>query len=303
MYQNIVYHTIHNDTLSKLFMKITVISKDSPWSIHELKKSSKKHNIPLEVRDFFPNDTSLENLGEVVLWRSSSLGKSSLRIQLMRKIAKNHILINPSLITYPKVAEKFFQQLFIKENLPHINTIPTFQFSSKEDLLASLEEKILSYPFVCKPNLGSKGQNISKINNIQDIMQLPFSLKNLVFQNFIENTGDYRVLILGKEVLGIIKRKSNKRSFLNNVSQGGSAEHITNAVKIKKLSSIALEVSSAFHLLFCGVDIIFDEKQKKYFFLEINTIPQWQGFQSATKIPVAEKCILYAQKIFANTSS
>ena len=46
-----------------------------------------------------------------------------------------------------------------------------------------------------------------------------------MLQEYIPNDGDYRVLVLGEKVLGVMKRVSpNKEEFKNNYSAGGKVE-------------------------------------------------------------------------------
>lgn len=277
-------------------MKLTIICRGTEWQIDQLKEASLKHGIDVEVRDLLPFEPIPGDLGEIVLWRSSSLGKGEMRFNVMREILQKHIVINRTLANLPKAAEKYFQQQYVKEKTTTIKGITTFQFLSKKEIFKAIYEERLQYPFIVKPNCGSKGEGVFKINNDKDVDNIAVPIGELVFQNFIKNSGDYRAFILGGRVLGVIKRTAKKGDFLNNISQGGSAEVVTDEKVLKRIRHIGTTIASIFELTLCGVDVIYDEKQKEFLFLEVNTVPQWRGFQAATGINVADQILSFCKR-------
>lgn len=284
-------------------MKISVVCKTVEWQVERLKEEAKKLSVDLEVLDIPSIDAPLGTLGEVVLWRSSSLGGGENRFQVMNKILKRSTLINRCLALLPQTTEKYFQQEYVQKKTTSINCIPTFRFQSKEAVRKSVQEKILHLPFIIKPNKGSKGEGVALIKNIDDLDHIEKPLEELVFQNFIKNSGDYRVLILGGRVLGVIKRTAKEGNFLNNISKGGAAEMITDPKLLNTLRRIATTVASIFELTICGVDIIYDDRDGLYYFLEVNTVPQWKGFQEATGINVAQEIILFCKRLTNRNNS
>ncbi|MDP2837729.1 MAG: hypothetical protein Q8O53_00430, partial [Candidatus Moranbacteria bacterium] len=278
-------------------MKISVICKTKEWQVERLKEEAEKLSIDFEVHDIVSADVLPKNLGEIVLWRSSSLGGGENRQHVMQTITADHILINRCLAKLPRATEKEFQQAYVREKTTTINCITTFRFSSKEAVNKALQEKTLRFPFIAKPNKGSKGQGVALIHTIDDLDHTENPLEELVFQNFIQNSGDYRIFVLGGRVLGVIKRTAQEGGFLNNISQGGSAEMITDQKILSTLRRIGTTVASIFELTICGVDVIYDEIEKKFFFLEVNTVPQWKGFQTATNINVAKEIILFCKRL------
>jgi RimK family alpha-L-glutamate ligase len=278
-------------------MKISVVCKTKEWQIERLKEEALKNAVSLEVIDFTSPEDSLDNLGDIVIWRSSSLGGGEARRKIMNTIMQKSFLINRCLAKIPQATEKYFQQQYIRENAPSINYIPTFQFKTKEAIQSAIHNGILHFPFILKPNKGSKGEGVLLIENIDMLNEVERPLPEMVFQNFIKNSGDYRVFILGGRALGAIKRTASDGNFLNNVSKGGSAEAVTDVRLMSALRKIGTTVASTFELTLCGVDIIYDDITKKFFFLEVNTVPQWKGFQGATGINVAEELIHFCERI------
>lgn len=278
-------------------MKITVICKTSEWQVEQLKEAAPRLSVELEVRDITEPGTVPKNLGEVVLWRSSSLGGGADRFEMMNTILTDHILINRCLAHLPQATEKAFQQEYVQKKTKIVKCIPTFTFNSVQEVGVALEKGLLRYPFIQKPNKGSKGKGVELIKNRGDLTRVAQNVGQQVYQNFIENSGDYRVFILGGRVLGVIKRTAQGGGFLNNISKGGRAESVTDPKILTKLRRIGTTVASIFELTLCGVDVIYDEITKEYFFLEVNTVPQWKGFQEATGVNVAEEIIRYCRRM------
>lgn len=278
-------------------MKITVICKNSEWQVERLKEAAPKFGVDIDVRDIAEPGRIPENLGDVVLWRSSSLGGGVNRFDMMNAILKKRPLINRCLAHLPQATEKAFQQECVRKKTKTIKCIPTFIFQSIQEIEAAIKNKTLRYPFIQKPNKGSKGRGVEFVRNGEDLRRVAKDINRQVYQNFINNSGDYRAFILGGRMLGAIKRTAQEGGFLNNLSRGGSAEAVTDPKILAKLRRIGTTVASIFELTLCGVDIIYNEEVGEYFFLEVNTVPQWKGFQEATGIDVAGEIIQYCKRM------
>lgn len=277
-------------------MKISIICKTDEWQVEQLKKAAPKHGVDIDVLDITEPGEIPENLGEIVLWRSSSLGGGAARFDMMNMILKKHTLINRCLAHLPQSTEKAFQQRHIQTTTPSIHCIPTFTFQSVQEIEAAIQDGRLHYPFIQKPNKGSKGEGVELVQNITDLRRVAQDVNRQVYQNFIQNSGDYRAFILGGRMLGAIRRSAQDGGFLNNISKGGKAEVITDLEVLSQLRRIGTAVASAFELTICGVDIIYNEMTHQYLFLEVNTVPQWKGFQEATGINVADEIIQYCKR-------
>lgn len=280
-------------------MRVSIVSKKSSFQTHKLLDAAQECGIDAEVVDVATLE-QVKNLGDIVIWRSSSLGKGAQRHMALEMINQDRILMNESLVFFPRVTDKPFQQEFVHAKTRSINTIPSFLFSSVSEMQGALENKTLEFPFIQKPRLGSKGEGVKLVRSLDDI-DLE-RIEESVFQNFIRNTGDYRVFVVGGKVLGAIHRKAKPGNFLNNVSQGGIARNVDDESVLSSLRFIAGTIASIFRLTVCGVDIIFDETKRRYLFLEVNTVPQWEGFQKTTGIDVAREIILHAKTMHERKS-
>ena len=76
----------------------------------------------------------------------------------------------------------------------------------------------------------------------------------LYIQEFIENPGrDIRVFVVGGTAIGAIYRKAATGSWVNNLSQGGSADR---CVLTNEQKELAEKASLAIGTTFAGIDII-----------------------------------------------
>jgi len=214
------------------------------------------------------------------------------RSVFIKAVAAKKPIFNEVIGDNPLVPFKFFQQKLVNP-LRTITGIPTYQFRSSKSLVEAIKKGFLKYPFVAKKNLSARGTGVYKITSIEQIGELKLDFKDYIFQNFVKNDGDFRILVLGGVALGIIKRVKGTDEFRNNISLGGTALDMKDLPEAEDLKNKAVSLASKFGLHFCGVDFIFDQEEGIYRFMEINTVPQWQGFSAATGVNVAEKVIDY----------
>lgn len=149
--------------------------------------------------------------------------------------------------------------------------------SAKSEFLRRLVEEHLAYPIIVKDVKGSHGSHNYLVHDGDQLDEILAQNPALDFmaQKFIPNEGDYRVLIIGESV-AIIHRKSSGDSHLNNTSVGGTAT----LADAGTLSPDIIEQSKRFAKQcgyeIAGVDVIVNETDGSYYFLEINSQPQLQ---------------------------
>lgn len=278
-------------------MKITLIAKNINFCNEDLLKASNKKGVEVNIIDFdnLSDCLNFDNWGDIILWRSSNLTKENRYIIFEYLKNNNKIIINIGQIE-GNISSKYYQQYKVlnyikKHKYTSLNYIPTYKFNSFDDLKKCHS---LNLPFIEKPDEGAQGNGVRLINNYSEIIDLS---KN-VYQNFIPNDGDYRVICLGSKVLGIVKRVAKKGDIRNNISQGGDV-FIETDIDIKnKLENIALQISSIFNLNLCGVDIVFDEKDNNFKFLEVNSLVWWEGFSQITGINIGNEIIKHCIDLY-----
>jgi len=156
------------------------------------------------------------------------------------------------------------------------------------------------FPVILKGSGGDRGTRVFKANNLEELEKLVRDLRKseteegrrYMLQEFIENDGDYRVLVLGEKVLGVMKRSSqSENEFRNNYSAGGKVEVAQLPEEVKKLAVRAAKVCG---LSVAGVDVAFrDFDMKKPVIWEVNKGPQFKGFMKATGIDVPSEIVKY----------
>jgi len=101
------------------------------------------------------------------------------------------------------------------------------------------------------------------------------------------------VFVVGKKVLGVMKRIIPKGEYRANIAQGAKAEKGKLSNELKR---IALKAAKTLDYDIAGVDVIY--RKKKPAVLEVNSSPGLEGFSKATGINVAGEIIIYLEKRF-----
>ncbi len=106
-----------------------------------------------------------------------------------------------------------------------------------------------------------------------------------MLQEYIVNTEDYRVMVLGDKVLGVMKRATGENPLLKNV--------FTKAELPDYVLKKAIAAARACEIEVAGVDVVFKEGVKEPYFWEVNRAPNYDRFVEVTGINVAEEIIKY----------
>lgn len=196
-----------------------------------------------------------------------------------------------------------------------------YETMSKPTPNPSLEEMrgTFQFPIIVKGSGGDRGTRVFKADNLEQLEKLVRDLrkseteegKRYMLQEYIPNDGDYRILVLGEKVLGVMKRSSqNKNEFRNNYSAGGKVEVADLSQEIKQLAIKAAKVCG---LAVAGVDVMakslsamphlpltkgrnknqMSNNPKDYVILEVNKGPQFSGFMKATGIDVPAEIVKF----------
>jgi len=276
-------------------MKISVIvGGRGTWHTDRLREEAEKIGVGFELVNVKSLNSAAEqiaNLGEVVFWRSSSLDIGVSRTTFLQMLRKKWV-VNRAVGETPLVTHKLYQQKMV-EGLRGVSGIKTYQFRDKAELLAAVENGELCFPLIMKKDLSARGRGVRLLKNLAELKKVKIDFKKYIFQKFVPNDGDFRVLVMGGIPLGVIKRVGKEGEFRNNVSLGGVAEDMKDHPDAEIIKGKAVLIASLFNLAFCGVDLIFDQEEGVYRFLEVNTVAQWQGFQTATGVNVASELVKY----------
>ena len=159
--------------------------------------------------------------------------------------------------------------------------------------------KDFSYPVVIKNIFGSLGsstliiydtkQLISTIDYIWNVNRNEIFLIQDYIRSYDGKTSDYRVFVMGGEIIAAMKRTNTDDDFRANYKRGATIEP---SVLTDTESAQCLKMSGAFGLEIAGIDFIRTEDGPV--FLEINSNPGLEGIRAATrteKFDILEKII------------
>lgn len=260
---------------------------------------------------------------DVLFFRTT--GKHWEEVDLILRQARDHqIIVDPIVLSgKPSMACKAYQMLALKNagiEVPktiygslwylyeHMSNNSQHNFCSAHTNVATLRlraEKLVAslpfdFPVIIKGSGGDRGTRVFKADNLKELEKLVRNLrkseteegKRYMLQEYIPNNGDYRVLVLGKKVLGVMKRSSqNQNEFRNNYSAGGKVEVAELPEEIKQLAVKAAEVCG---LMVAGVDVAFrNDDWEKPIIWEVNKGPQFKGFMKATGIDVPMEIVKF----------
>lgn len=131
------------------------------------------------------------------------------------------------------------------------------------------------FPCIMKATHGSHGNDNHLVRDVKEVEAIATeaSDKLFVLQRFVPNDGDFRVLIIGDEVM-VIGRKAVDGSHLNNTSQGGDAIVLPTDTLPEKVIADAKKIMHELRMTIAGVDVLMDKETGEYYFLEVNAQPQ-----------------------------
>jgi glutathione synthase/RimK-type ligase-like ATP-grasp enzyme len=131
------------------------------------------------------------------------------------------------------------------------------------------------YPFILKADVGSKGKDNYLIKSLEELKNtLKDTDVRFVAQPFVQNDGDYRVLVMNGKVPLVIHRKGADGSHMNNTSQGGNAKLVDPESLDPAIIRDSLEAAKIEKLSVAGIDVLQDMITGKHYILEVNRAPQ-----------------------------
>ncbi len=221
-----------------------------------------------------------------------SLEQVVFRMDVLGRLERQGVfVINPARAIECAVDKYLTTSLLAQAGLPVPDTIVC---ESVEEACEGFSQ--LGGDVVVKPIFGSEGRGILRVSD-PDLAVRAFSTLQRIqaviyLQEFVPHEGfDIRLLVLGGEVVGAIKRCS-PNDFRTNVSRSATAVPHEATVGERDL---ALRSADAVQSLFAGIDLLYDRRGRCYV-LEVNAVPGWQAFQRVTGIDVAARLIQKIQQ-------
>ncbi len=179
----------------------------------------------------------------------------------------------PSVQTYRFLGDKIKQTiLFQYLDLPTPRT--RFYFGPRQN--ASILQDF-SFPFIAKKaRVSSMGLGVWLIRNQEELNTYLSTNRPAYIQEFLRVDHDFRVVIIGREIIHAYRRIPAQGSFKANISQGGT-------VCLKKVPDEALDLALK-GAIKCGFDLVGMDvclSEGRYYLLEANMKFGTKGFRSA----------------------
>lgn len=247
----------------------------------------------LDVREQIFNPQTFIPSFDIALERCVSTIKGSYATRFLESLGV--MVVNSSHIA-TVCEDKFLTSLALqKAGIP----TPAFALAFTLKQAEKAVEELGGYPVVIKPNLGSWGRLLAKVNDIdaleaiiehKEVLGSPHQ-KTFYIQQFIKKPGrDIRIHVIGGKVTSAIYRQSSH--WITNTARGATPL----ACSIDKdLESIAKKVGDAIGEGILGIDIL--ETDGGYLVNEVNHTMEFQNVQRVTGIDVAGKIVEYCQAL------
>ena len=183
-----------------------------------------------------------------------------------------------------------------KAGIPFPESIVAFNSEAAEKA-----GELLGYPIVDKPPIGSWGRLVTLVKDPQSLRSIiehrelyqSQLIKTHLIQKYISSGNrDLRVLVLGGEVLGGIRRVAAEADWRSNVARGGKAEPIKIDSELEELSLKAAKVIGG---EFIAIDIFEDDG--RYLVNEVNGVPEYKGFMMVTGVNVPRQLAEYVKNL------
>lgn len=188
-------------------------------------------------------------------------------------------LLNSKAFELENIGQKLFQQTVVALKDPSIS-IPTY---TKNNI-----HNNISLPCISKPNDASCGQGVKLALSLEDVEK---STDGTIFQRFIKNDGDWRVVVIGGKAVSAIKRLGRIGKVTNNLATGSFAVTEHDPIILSSIYRVAEIAADALGFDYVGIDVIKDLENNQYYFLESNERPTFETSQILTGTNIAKKII------------
>lgn len=273
-------------------MKIAVIS--SPGSLNTADLVAAAEGLGAEIQSFALKDLAFatETLDQHPFFQHDTYifrgynKNYALAQSLARVLTDRGKIVLDAQLARDFVPSKFHESLVYK--LAGVRHIPTYSARNFEALVQAGFSG--HYPVVVKDVDSQRGKGVRLCADESALRkEIEEHGHTVIIQDYVNIPYDLRIICIGDQVIGAIKRESASDDFRTNVSLGGSATAYETSAEEELL---ALQAHKSLGYDISGVDIA-HAPDGTPFVIETNISPEWQGFKTATGIDVARRIIEY----------
>ena len=288
-------------------LNIAILAQlDSPTITQHLTPELKQRGHTVDIIDLscvphqdFETQPEIQALAayDVVYYRSGlDPSESEGRIFKLESFIEQHSSIhgvNLQFTKHPLINSKQYQL-----ETAHINGMETpHTIPLKQTSYAELADKFGNC-FVIKPDSGTQGQNVKRIQSEQDWDEaIEQNTEDFICQSFIPHEFEYRAQTLGNDEMSLYKRVPPKGDFRSNISLGGTMLPIEKNHEAE-LTRLTAEVQKLFDFEIIAIDFMVNTEEQKFVLTEINLNPGWQNSnETVTGINFSQHTAIYFENL------
>ena len=190
-------------------------------------------------------------------------------------------------------SNKYYQHgLFMRDPVLAKHTLPMYAAFSKEYVVSLIENNYIKYPFVFKPDMGTRGLGIFLIENSEDLDNFQGDYSRYSVEPYVRSKYDWRTFTLGGVALGVMRKVGDESDNRNFEARSGGRQRWKeeNPEIIAQVYDIAVRAAAVSGLDYAGIDVIRDDDTGVFYVLETNVCGGWQnGYTQTTGVNVANK--------------
>lgn len=236
--------------------------------------------------------------GDCVIWRGpvgmKTMYETERAISYLKESGKLLINVSPA-GGRACTSNKFFQHgLFQLDPLLREHSLEMHMALSRDNVNDLMRRGKLKYPFLLKPDLGTRGEGILLINSKEDLDKFDQNYVEFSTETYVKSSYDWRVFVLGGVALGAMRKQGDMNDASNFRSRSGGLQHWgeDDEEVLKEIKNLAVHAAKISGLEYTGVDIVRDDETGKFILLETNIAAGWQnGFLDSTGVSVSEEFI------------
>jgi len=151
--------------------------------------------------------------------------------------------------------------------------------------------KMFNYPMILKGSRGDRRSQVIKLYEDKDwekrweeyLEKIKNEGQIYMLQEYLESTEDFRVMVVGNKVLGVMKRA---------VGENGRLKNVFSKVELpEKDLKLAIEAARACGIKIAGVDLVYEKGNEVPLFWEVNKTPNYSRFMEVTGIDVPREIV------------
>lgn len=229
----------------------------------------------------------------------SMLGVKSVILEYIDKLtdSKPKVLNGESFKYYPLMGKLEQGVLLAQAGLP---VIPFASFNGEKgwkrylDVVAKRKNPFR--PVMVKARFGSHGKNVKLAETFEKLVSLSqkYSEGDVLVQPVLTVRRWYRVLVLRGKVLEMMKHRQ-KDKFQTEAIQTETAfiKPKFDKEQLEELKKLAIKATKVLKADFAGLDVAWDEDEKRWIIFEVNRTAQFKWFEKAyPEINVAKEILL-----------